>query len=297
MRALLSFCNEPRTPDKGVLLFDFEARSGEWLAVGTQSEIMGTRGICAHDGLVYVCYTVGWWETHVSVYEWAAGQSRLVRDYLLGEVKDPHSMCVHDGRLLVASTGTDEIVAYDVDGGDIADVAETFWRASRSGEDTHHVNSVASDGRRVVISAFGLRSGEFWSSAQNGYIRDLTADATLRDGLRHPHSLKLAGGRVYFTESSRQALCEAGGLSIAVGGYVRGCDLVSEDSLLVGSNAARRISRSLGIVTNSNNLEERVGEVVGKCTLAHIKLQPIPTREFYDVTPYGREIYDICALR
>jgi hypothetical protein len=296
MRALLSFCNESRTPDKGVLLFDFATKTGTWFAVGTRSEIMGTRGIAADGKWLYVCYTVGWWETHVSTYA-LAEQFELAADYVLGEVKDPHSMCVHDGRLLVASTGTDEIIAYDVEEGAIDDAPVTFWRAGRSAEDTHHVNSVASDGNRVVISAFGRKSGEFWSSAENGYIRDVTSDTILREGLRQPHSVRLTADRVYFTESSRQTLCEAGGLSIPIGGYVRRCDVVRENSLLVGSNAARRVSRSLGIVTNSNNIEEREGEVVGKCTVAHVKVQAVPAREFYDVTPYGKEIYDICALR
>lgn len=297
MRALLSFCNQSRAPAKGVLLFDFATKSGTWIAVGTESEIMGTRGIAANGEWLYVSYTVGWWETHVSTYRRASEQFEFVRDDVLGEVKDPHSMCVYDGRLLVASTGTDEIIAYDLDGGTIEDTAVTFWRASRRGDDTHHVNSVASNGDRVVVSAFGPRSGEFWSSAENGYILDVTADTMLCEGLRHPHSVKLAGGRVYFTESSRQALREAGGLSIPIGGYVRGCDVVDQNSLLVGSNAARRVSRSLGIVTNSNNIEEREGEVVGKCTVAHVKVQAVPTRTFYDVTQYGNEIYDICALR
>lgn len=297
MYALLSFCNQPRSSEKGALLFDFRAKTGTWIPVGSDADIMGTRGIGVDGGLVYVCYTVGWWETHVSTYELTGLQPRLLSDRLLPEVKDPHSVCVHDGRFLVASTGTDEIVAYDLDGGEIGDLAETFWRASGEGEDTHHVNSVASDGKRVIISAFGPRSGEFWSSAESGYIRDLSTGEVLCDGLRQPHSVRLSQGRVYFAESSRQTLRVIGGETIVIGGYVRGCDVVSGSAVLVGSNVARRSSRSRGIVTNSNNLEEREGDVVGKCSIAYVKLQPAATREYYDITPFGSEIYDICALR
>lgn len=296
MHALLSLCNEQRSPEKGVLLFDFGTKTATWVPVGTEAEIMGTRGICRHAGFLYVLYTVGWWETHLSIYGLAGETPVLLGDRLLPEIADPHSVCVHDERLLIASTGTDEIVAYDLGGGELDDVAETFWRATRTGRDTHHVNSVSSDGRRVVISAFGPRAGEFWSTAEDGYIYDVTAGKRLSSGLRHPHSVRLHGDAVYFTESSRQSVQALGAQPIIVGGYVRGCDVVDESSILVGSNVARRVSRSRGVVTNSSNWENTEGEVVGKCSVAHVRMRSVPTREFYDITPFGAEIYDICVL-
>jgi hypothetical protein len=297
MQLLLSLCNQPRPAHQGALLFDSADKSGSWIPVGTEAEIMGTRGICLHGGILYVCYTVGWWETHVSIYELGEGRPRLLGDSLLPEVRDPHSVCVYDEHLLIASTGTDEIVAYDLSGGEVGDIAETFWRASFEGSDTHHVNSVYSDGRRVIVSAFGLRSGEFWSSAQNGYIRDVTSGRTLVEGLRHPHSVRIHGDQVYFTESSTQTLREVGAEAVVIGGYARGCDVAPDDSILVGSNAARRLSRSRGVVTNSGNVENDEGDVVGKCSIAHVKLSAgRALRTYYDITPFGKEIYDIRVL-
>lgn len=295
MHVLLSLCNEPRPPQRGALLYDFAAKSGTWIPVGADAEIMGTRGICVHDGLAYVLYTVGWWETRLSTYDVRGGWPQLLRDAVLPEVKDPHSLCVYDQRLLIASTGTDEIIAYDLRQGEPGDIAETFWRAAPGGEDTHHVNSVASDGERVVLSAFGPRSGEFWSSAQEGYIRTAGTDEMIATGLLHPHSVRLWAGNVFFTESSRQLLRASDGLSVPIGGYVRGCEITA-DRVLVGSNAARRISRSRGIVTNKSNFENTEGDPVGKCAIARVTLSPRVTREYFDVTAFGKEIYDICAL-
>lgn len=295
MHALLSLCNERRPSSQGVLLFDFEGKTGRWIRVGADAEIMGTRGICLYGGVAFVLYTVGWWETRLSTYDLRDGL-KFVDDVMLREVKDPHSLCVHDDRLLVASTGTDEILAYDLRDGAPGETGETFWRAAAGGEDTHHVNAVASDGRRVLISAFGLRAGEFWTSAENGYIRDVGSDEVVAEALLHPHSVRTACGRLYFTESSRQVLRVGTDRTIAIGGYVRGCDIAGDDCLLVGSNAARRTSRSRGVVANSNNIETAEGDLVGKCAVARVTLGTHVTREYFDITPFGKEIYDICVL-
>jgi hypothetical protein len=298
MLALLSLCNRLRPPSQGTLLFDLTARTGSWIPVGTDSQIMGTRGICVHDGVLYVLYTVGWWETHLSTYDVTAGTPRLTSDRLLPEVRDPHSVCVHENRLLVASTGTDEIVAYDVSDDEVGEIAETFWRVSDAGADTQHVNSVCSDGNTVVVSAFGPRSGELWSTAENGYIYDITNERTLASSLRHPHSVRVDGERIYYAESSTQTLRTVGQAGIIIGGYVRGCEIAPDGSLLVGSNAARRMSRSKGIVTNSSNADCEDGDVVGKCSLVRVALRErTALRTYYDITPYGKEIYDICVLR
>lgn len=298
MRALLSLCNDKRTPDRGLLVYDFQEKSGSWIAVGAESEIMGTRGLCIHGGRVYALYTVGWYETHISIYALGDGPLEFLADAELPDVKDPHSLCVHEGRLLVASTGSDELLSYDLgNDGFPDDVAVAVWRASYEGSDTQHINSVASVGGHVYVSGFGKREGQFWSSAMDGFVLDVTGGSIVQSGLRHPHSLRGdAAGSLYYTESSRQTLCKVGAKPIIVGGYVRGCDIAPDGTAIVGSNAARRVSRSQGVVTNSANIENNEGDVVGKCSVVLVAPNAAATRQYYDISEFGKEIYDICAL-
>lgn len=298
MRALLSLCNDKRTPDKGVLLYDLAEKTGTWLPVGTAAEIMGTRGLCIHNGRLYALYTVGWYETHLAMYSVDEDAVGLVADIQLPDVKDPHSICVYENTLLITSTGSDELLRYQLKmNGEPDEAAHAMWRASRAGSDTHHVNSVAVINQHVYVSAFGTKPGEFWNSAVDGYIYNVTAGRVIADGLRHPHSLRGdAAGAIYYTESSRQTLCKVGSKPVIVGGYARGCDIAADGTILVGSNAARRISRSQGVVTNSANPENDKGQVVGKCSIAVVSAYETPTRQYYDITPFGKEIYDICAL-
>jgi hypothetical protein len=298
MRALLSLCNDKRTPDKGVLSYDFAQKAGTWLPVGTQNEIMGTRGLYVYGERLYALYTVGWYETHLAMYHLEGKAADLVADIQLPDVKDPHSLCVYDNALLITSTGSDELLRYELKrNGEPDDAGYAMWRASDAGSDTHHVNSVAVVKNHVYVSAFGLKTGEFWSSAVDGYIYDVTDKRVILNGLRHPHSLRGdSAGSIYYTESSRQTLCKAGSKPLIIGGYARGCDIAADGAILVGSNAARRVSRSRGVVTNSANPENDAGQVVGKCSVAIVSAYDKPTRQYYDITPFGKEIYDICIL-
>jgi hypothetical protein len=298
MRALLSFCNEKRAPDEGVLLFDVAANTGTWLAVGTDREIMGTRGICLSGETVYVLYTIGWHETHLSIYHLQDAVPALRADVVLPDVKDPHSLCIQKKQLLITSTGTDELLAYDLDdfGAPLGN-ARVVWSASSANADTHHINCVTVNDGHVYVSAFGPREGEFWSSATNGYIYDLTANEKACTGIRQPHSLRGANGGIYFAESSRQMLRTLDGASILIGGYARGCDIAADGVVLVGSNVARRVSASRGIVVNNAALENnQEGEAMGKCCVVCVTPGRVPKRQYVDVSRYGREIYDICLL-
>jgi hypothetical protein len=296
MRVVLSLCNERRNPEQGVLLFDVVSKDAAWIPVGASESIMGTRGVCVDGDFLYVVYTVGWYEAHVATFVVRSELIELVDDKRLPDVSDPHSICVFNDRLLVTSTGTDEIVAYDLDDRKVTGNAESFWRASDAGSDTHHVNSVCTDGSAVIVSAFGPREGELWSSARSGYIYNITEQRMILSDLQHPHSARIFDGVLYFDESSRQSLRTASGGRVIIGGYVRGCERLRDGTMLVGSNAARRVSRSRGVVTNAANIENTEGERVGSCSLVRVGLGAVPLREFIDVSAYGLEIYDIAAL-
>jgi hypothetical protein len=258
---------------------------------------MGTRGVCVNADVVYVLYTIGWYETHVSIYDLQGAVPQLRTDVLLPDVKDPHSLCVHDRRLLITSTGTDELLAYDLDERGVPTrKPRMLWSPSSSRSDTHHVNCVTVCDNHILVSAFGPREGSFWSTAVNGYIYDVTAKQLMCTGIRQPHSLRAASGQIYFAESSRQLLRTMDGGSILIGGYARGCDVAADGTVVMGSNVARRVSASRGIVVNDAAQENKEGEPLGKCCVVRVTPGRIPKREYVDVDTFGREIYDICLL-
>ncbi len=295
MRVLISLCNEERDPERGLLLYDVARAEGRWIPVGTAERIMGTRGICVRGTTLYALYTVGWHETRIVSYDLRGPIPTPITDTRLAEVTDPHSLCVFRDRLLVASTGTDEIIAYDLVGDAPDEFGETFWRASGEGADVHHVNGVCADDERVLVSAFGPRSGEFWSSAENGYVEDALAGTFAFRGIYHPHSPRIFAGVPYVLESSRQRLRRKGDEAVTIGGYVRGLDRACDGTLAIGTNAARRVSRSRGVVTNSTNPENADGEPVGSASL--VLLAPDGAeRTVVDLDAFGREVYDVLVL-
>ncbi len=296
MLGVVSLCNQERDPGRGLLIFDVVTGVGTWVPVGSSHDIMGTRGICAAGGLLYAAYTVGWYETHFATFAITGATLELVDDMLAPETHDPHSLSVHAGRLLVASTGSNELVAYNLLDGLPRGTAEAIWRAGETGVDTEHVNGVWSDDERIVVSAFGPRAGEYWSSAHRGYVHDVTRGERLLEGLYHPHSVRIDDGRICFAESALQRLCFSDRDPIVLSGYVRGAAIAPDGTIFAGSNAARRVSRSRGIVTNGSDVESAQGEVFGRARLFHVDPALDSVRATFDLGDYGPEIYDVLVL-
>ena len=105
MRFLAGFWGKPQEPGEGSApLSDREARHGDCIL--HLSSVPETALTVLDPSLAPVCSTV------------------------LPEVTDPHSLCVHGGRLAVVSTGTDEVIGYRLDG-PRAHSPEILWSPTR----------------------------------------------------------------------------------------------------------------------------------------------------------------------
>ena len=71
----------------------------------------------------------------------------------LTDVKDGHSIFATKKNIYVLSTGTDEVLRYDILD-DRVHNAQVIWRASDAQIDTHHINSITEMNGELFISDF-----------------------------------------------------------------------------------------------------------------------------------------------
>ena len=209
----------------------------------------------------------------------------------LPEIKDGHSILSTGKKLYVVSTGTDEIICYDILKNKLEN-PKSFWRADDAGKDTHHINSIVKMGDDIYVSAFGPKTGKLWTSASNGYIHNITRNARIKEGINHPHSLSERNGQLYYCESSTRSFCSLDGQVLKLDGYTRGIGWLSDKLVCISSSIGRKVSKSTGLIANSAD----PGEIEGK---SGIVIRNIETQEVLanvDLSSFGPEIYDVLIV-
>jgi hypothetical protein len=298
---LVSFCNirTPTTPPLCV----YDPGAGELLAIRLPDGMpngSGMSGLACCDRFLYVALQTG----NIPAGAEPAGKPslliferstfRLLAVHQFRAARDVHSMCWSHDRLLVVSTGTDEVVGLSLQGTDV--VAESlYWRPveDQTRGDTHHLNGIACSPEGLLVSGFGKRRSDSWSSATSGFIFNATERRTVLDGLEQPHSVAMANSSVWFCESRRMAVrAAADGRSRVLPGYTRG--LCSSGSFLfAATSVGRRTSRSTGaIVENSAD----AGEPTGRCTISCLDRETLSIVRTTECASLGEEIYDLLAI-
>jgi hypothetical protein len=212
--------------------------------------------------------------------------------YDLKLVLDPHSIASRDGKLYIVSTGTDSIVEFTPEEGE-----NVFWRASDTGTDTVHLNSLLWHNGGLWITAFGKKAGALWRSAEQGYAVNVLSGARVFGDLYHPHSLMEAGGTTWVCESANMAVRNTQGQQFsAPHGYLRGLALAG-GLLCIGSTKGRTRSKSTGTVIGNS---ADPGQPSGEPGIAVYELgnngSPPQCRHFIEMSSYADEIYDILPL-
>jgi len=217
----------------------------------------------------------------------------LLNQYEFERGRDVHSICNEGDRLWAVSTGTDEILELDLDGTDVVS-ERVIWRPEPDGphQDIHHLNTIGRfDGRRLV-SGFGKKSQDLWSSATNGFVHDIERDDRLVDGIEQPHSFATLDSSVLVCESRRQTVRSTdGAASPRLPGYTRGLCVV-DGTLLVGTSVGRRVSKRAGLVGNPSDR----GESAGECAVLFLSAETWEVQGTVDAASLGREIYDLIPI-
>ncbi|HEU4879161.1 MAG TPA: hypothetical protein VFT21_06910 [Gemmatimonadaceae bacterium] len=291
---LVTLCNLPQAGSSGLLLVEHPGDSRRLVDIGAAGQCVGCTGLAISDSLLYCAWIGPGQGSFVSILD--ASSLAVLECVPLNEIKDVHSICVCDSWLYLVSTGTDEVRR--VGKTRVGRETEVVWRASSSGCDTHHVNSILTCGTQLLCSAFGLRTGERWSTAVDGYVIDIGSSHVMYRGLEHPHSLALGSDDIYVVESRRARVRGLrGGTCFAVDGYARGLVFLPDWGGIVGTSRGR--ARSLGLGTVENPADP--GEVYGTSRLAVFGALDktgleSPDGIRIDLTNYGPEIYDIATL-
>jgi Domain of unknown function (DUF4915) len=270
---------------------DVTTQHKEWIDVGLGQLLASGVGICADEKYLYhVLVAQSDFSTHLSILE--RNSLEVVNLQPLPEVNDGHSLLRFGDDLVVVSTGTDEIFAYPLRDGGIGD-ARLFWSPTNSGADTHHVNSLAVAGGELLCSAFGPKGGDSWYTAMNGYIRNLTSDRIVLDGLRQPHSVTWHDDRLFFCNSLEGSVNTADGVIAYLYGYSRGLAFGPHGTMYAGTSLSRRPSGSDDSSVFGNPSDS--GDLHGQCAL--IQMTDTGTnRVESSIAPFGNEIYDIFVL-
>jgi hypothetical protein len=291
---LVSFCNLPSSGRYPVICLEipFDGKKPTIYAAGEFSEIGKTiksaTGLASSAGRAFILFL------SENVFHVAALRLKdFSLDYCqaLPEIRDGHSILVSGDFFYAVSTGTDEILKYGLDENGLHS-PEVAWRASDSGKDTHHINSIAEIDGEIFISAFGEKTGNLWSSATNGYIQNITRDICIKDGIYHPHSLSPRKGVLHYCDSSKKSFCSLEKPVFELDGYARGIGWLSDETVCVATSIGRKISKSTGLIANPADPGATAGK--SKLSVRDIKNQHILAE--IDLSRFGPEIYDILPL-
>src|SRR5262249_9496023 len=185
---------------------------------------------------------------------------RLLNHHCFAAAADLHSLWVTGDTAYVVSTGTDEIIAAQMSGPEIIDEM-VFWRPDPAGKraDRHHLNAIYGWRGEFFVSGFGPAAGEQWTTAQDGFVANISRGYTLASGIYQPHSVIAVGESLAYCESPKGAVSLLGrGRVRGLPGYARGL-CRNGATLFVGTSAARRRSRSTGVLNDADNLEAHSG--------------------------------------
>lgn len=290
-KVLASLCNMPQSHTSGLVLADLATGESRLLDMGLPEIIKTCTGLAQWGGRVYAMGVTAEGVHYLTAL--ASDTFAILFTCQLAGLRDAHSILADREALYVVSTGTDSVIRYDLlpDGLSNPVVA---WQATSEGRDTHHVNSIALWNGDVVISAFGPKTGATWSTAAAGYIHNLTQNRRVAENIYQPHSLCASNGDLYYCESARGRIYSVSGGCLEVGGYLRGLAFSATGQFVVGTSAARKISKSSGIVNNPAD----PGEPSGTCTLAAYAVnagKPLKQAEL-GLASLGSEIYDVLVL-
>lgn len=289
---LVSLCNLPVPGETAVLRLDTGSGEVFTVSLGATIPIKTCTGLTRDETRIYVLCA----DVDGKFYLAALDIEDLTPVFFqfLPEIRDGHSMVIHQNRLCIASTGNDAVIAYDLDQGGV-DNPSLVWNVADSHCDTHHVNGLAVWRGDLVLSAFGLKSGQTWSTALYGYLFNVSRGRMLAENIYQPHSLKACGDNLYYCESARGSIASLGKGVWQVGNYTRGLDFIGADTVVSGSSVARRVSKSTGLINNPAD----PGEEAGSCAVNIFRLSSSTVSDrlaHISLRDYAPEIYDLLYL-
>ncbi len=293
---LISFCNQIDAKENSNLGFlDLDSLTYYDFPTGVPS--LGFTGLCKNSRFIFAVYQ----QNPAGIIVLDRASLNVLYSFPLDNISDPHSIaCDECNNIYIVSTGKDQVVQFHFDENHsrltFGKVVFSLCPHAHQTKDTHHFNSIYLSKDHFLLSAFGPRYGVRWSTADRGYVFDLSRKRILFENLYHPHSVLVRHNKVYYCESSTGFVFSNKVRVIQdIKGYARG--LVSTDRLLVvGISCGRLISKSTGIFNNPGDQ----GLPTDDCKILIYKRDRL--RNQFDLLkeinlfPKKKEIYDLLHL-
>lgn len=154
----------------------------------------------------------------------------------LSGARDPHGLVVEDNQLWVVSSGTNEVIRYEMSASGPS-AAQTVFRHPDT--ELQHFNGLARHGGMLVLSAFGRSAEAVRRTSFTGYLIDIACGALIRVGLDQPHSPYSFEGSLLFCESQTSFLWHGDRHPVRLGGYLRGVVVTADSVVHVAASAPR----------------------------------------------------------
>jgi hypothetical protein len=292
LQLLISIQNVAANPRRSCLLrMDPATGHKQWVDVGINQLLASGLGIYAGaEHIFHVCIANDDFGTWLTVLD--RRSLAVLHTQPLPEVSDGHSIVCHEGELIVVSTGTDEIVGYELDGIKPRN-PRIVWSPTDLRDDTHHVNSLTIANGDLLCSAFGPKEGDSWTTVSNGYVRNLTRDTVVMNGLRQPHSATWSSGQLFVCNSLEGSVNTVEGVLTYMYGYARGLTFGEDGTMYAGTSLSRRPSDTTSDAQFRNPSDP--GELHGQCAVT-LMAPGAGHRLELGMAPFGNEIYDIVVL-
>ena len=293
---LVSFCNIPTITTSPLFLLQIPEEETKQISyapvsLGCPEPATTATGLTCANGKIFILFALDGNRFHVAVLQ----EDNLFPLFYqeMPEVKDGHSILAVDQCLYIVSTGTDEVISYNIKEKSLEN-PNVIWRASKTRKDTHHINSIVEKNGEILVSAFGPKSGHLWSTASNGYIFNISSNSLIMDGIHHPHSLSVKNDKIFYSDSQRNAFCVQDQTTalFELDGYTRGVSWLSDDLVWLATSIGRRVSKSTGLVGNAAD----PGELAGECSLLLGDISERKIVKKIDLSWFGPEIYDVLVL-
>jgi uncharacterized protein YodC (DUF2158 family) len=212
----------------------------------------------------------------------------------LPQAKDIHGITSNGNEILVASTGTNQIISVNSVSGSV----EAFWFNGDSLSDTIHLNDIGIFNGKIYGSHFGLRHP---NQVRSGGIVDVSDGKSFAEHLREPHSVMAYDNDIYVLESGTGDLLKftpgfAPQRVLGVAGYARGL-AIDATHFAIGKSGYRKESRH-GVGDGRMPPFSTSDAAAEWLRLSGVFVVERSTQKanFIDTTAIGAEIYQIVQL-
>lgn len=157
--------------------------------------------------------------------------------YELPGVFDPHGLVLDEGRLLVISSGTNEVIEFAFDKSKPS-FSKVYFHLENA--EPQHLNGMVLHNRRLFVCALGVSGRKAHDVSAKGFLLDTFDGSIVRSGLDQPHSLVSHEGSLLFCESKTSTIWKNSVAIAKLSGYLRGLAICSQNQMLfVGESSSR----------------------------------------------------------